>query len=65
MKITVNGVGREVRSTMLAEALEELDYATAVIATALNGHFVATAARSSTVLAEGDQVEVVAPMQGG
>lgn len=65
MKITVNGVGSEVRSAMLAEALEELDYGTAVIATAVNGRFVAAAARPSTRLADGDEIEIVAPMQGG
>jgi sulfur carrier protein len=65
MKITVNGVGCEVHSTLLAKALEELDYGSAVIATALNGRFVATAARPSTPLTEGDEIEIVAPMQGG
>ncbi len=65
MKITVNDVGREVRSTLLAAALDELGYTDAIIATAINGHFVAAAARPSTVLAEGDELEIVAPMQGG
>ena len=35
------------------------------IATAVNGRFVAAAARPKTALADGDRVEVVAPMQGG
>ena len=35
------------------------------IATAVNGRFVAAAARPATKLTDGDRIEVVAPMQGG
>ena len=35
------------------------------IATAVNGRFVAAAARPATPLTDGDKIEVVAPMQGG
>jgi sulfur carrier protein len=66
MKIIVNGSTRDIRSASLAGALEELGLGSgAVVATALNGEFVACAARGDTLLAEGDRVEVVAPMQGG
>ena len=41
------------------------DRIVAVVATALNGEFVASAARDAVALSEGDQVEVLAPMQGG
>jgi sulfur carrier protein len=36
-----------------------------VVATALNGHFVAARARETTRLAHGDKIEIVAPRQGG
>ena len=65
MKIIVNGVEHELAATTLAQALDELDYRAAVIATALNGRFVAAAGRAATKLAEGDAVEIIAPMQGG
>ncbi|MFC5583220.1 sulfur carrier protein ThiS [Rhodanobacter terrae] len=65
MQIIVNGVERRLRATTLAQALDELDYGDTIIATALNGRFVAAAARASTVLANGDALEIVAPMQGG
>ena len=45
--------------------LAELGYANAAIATAINGEFVAAAARAQTPIAEGDRIEVLAPMQGG
>ena len=65
MKIIVNGTGRELAATTLAQALDELDYRAAVIATALNGRFVAAGSRANTALADGDALEIVAPMQGG
>jgi sulfur carrier protein len=65
MKIIVNGVERELGAATLAEALVALDYGDAIVATALNGHFVASRKRSSTLLTEGDKIEIVAPRQGG
>ena len=65
MKILVNGVWRESGARELAAALEELGYAGRIVSTALNGEFVAVAARERTALADGDRIEVLAPMQGG
>jgi sulfur carrier protein len=65
MKIVVNGAEVELDVATLAAALEALDYGDAVVATALNGHFVAARARAATPLAEGDRIEIVAPRQGG
>jgi sulfur carrier protein len=65
MKILVNGAWRETQREELAGALEELGYGGSVVSTAVNGEFIAAALRARTVLAEGDRVEVLAPMQGG
>ncbi|MFC5436513.1 sulfur carrier protein ThiS [Rhodanobacter umsongensis] len=65
MQINVNGVEQKLRAATLAQALDELDYGDTVVATALNGRFVAAAGRASTVLANGDLLEILAPMQGG
>jgi sulfur carrier protein len=65
MRILVNGASREVRAADLSVALEELGYGGAVIATAVNGEFVPAAERSAARLAEDDELEVLAPMQGG
>ena len=65
MRIFVNGDQHDVEPRTLALALEELGYGGKKIATALNGRFVAAAARPVTDLADGDRVEIVAPMQGG
>jgi sulfur carrier protein len=65
MRILVNGAWREIAGAELATVLEELGYGERVVATAVNGEFVAASARSRTTLAEGDRVEVLSPMQGG
>jgi len=66
MRIIVNGAAREVSAQSdLAAALAELGFGEAVVATAVNGEFVAVAARCTTLLCAGDQLEVLAPMQGG
>lgn len=65
MRITVNGRSHEVADPDLAALLNELGYAGAVVATALNEVFVPAAQRPGRALRDGDAVEIVAPMQGG
>ncbi len=65
MKIKLNGETTEIASVTVASALEELGYAGAKIATAVNEDFVPASQRDATKLADGDRLEVVAPMQGG
>lgn len=65
MKILVNGDWREMGAVDLATALVELGYGEAVVATAVNGEFVPATLRQGARLAEGDRIEVLAPMQGG
>jgi sulfur carrier protein len=65
MNITVNGEPCEIAASTLAEALIKLDFAEAVVATALNGEFVPKRKRAETPLKAGDAIEIVAPRQGG
>ena len=65
MRIFVNGDQHELEADTLSAALSVLGYGERKIATAVNGRFVPQAARPTTNLASGDQIEVVAPMQGG
>jgi sulfur carrier protein len=65
MRILVNGAWRDTGAVNLAAALHELGYAEAIVATALNGEFVPAGSRPDVPLAEGDRLEVLAPMQGG
>jgi len=65
MTIILNGEARKIEAATLAELLSELELGDAIVATALNGRFVPARARRDTGVAEGDAVEIVAPMQGG
>jgi sulfur carrier protein len=65
MRILLNGTEHRLEASRLDEALEVLGYKGAIVATAVNGRFVPTARRATTALANGDHVEVLAPMQGG
>lgn len=65
MRLTVNDEPRDVVAANLADALVALDFADAIVATALNGAFVPKRKRAQTPLTEGDRIEIVAPRQGG
>ena len=65
MKISINGVAKDVTSTKLAAVLYEAGYGDARVATAVNGNFVPVDQRESCSIEAGDQVEIVAPRQGG
>lgn len=65
MRIKVNGAALEVAATTVAAALHELGFGTARVATALNGDFLPESLRAGQALQDGDQLEVLAPMQGG
>ena len=65
MKISINGVAKTVISANLAAVLHEAGYGDARVATAVNGHFVPACQRASCPIEDGDQVEIVAPQQGG
>jgi sulfur carrier protein len=65
VRLVVNGDAQEISAANLAEALHALDYAGAIVATALNGEFVPARKRESTPVKDGDRIEIVAPRQGG
>lgn len=65
MNIRVNGEACETKAHDLAGLLDERDYGDAIVATALNRAFVRKKDRERTILAEGDEVEILTPRQGG
>jgi sulfur carrier protein len=65
MTIILNGEPQDVRAVSLEEVLAEIGLSEAIVATALNGTFVAARARKDTKVNDGDRLEVVAPRQGG
>lgn len=66
IQITFNGKNVRTEASTLADLLQEQGFAVdSHVATAVNGQFVSKIMRETQTLAEGDSVEVVAPMQGG
>jgi sulfur carrier protein len=67
MKLVVNGEARDNTAATIAElcAAEGIDPARRGIAVALNGQVVPRSAWVSTLLAEGDRVEIVRALPGG
>lgn len=64
MTVFLNGKSLTTHAPTLADLLaEHLD--DDQVATALNGEFVALHQRATTLLSDGDRIEVLAPMQGG
>lgn len=65
MELVVNGEVFDGEVTTLAELVGELGYGDQRVATAVNGSFVAGNERKTYELRDGDEIEVVAPRQGG
>lgn len=65
MKLQLNGVQIDAVATTLADLLEAEGFGGARVATAVNGSFVPGGSRADLVLSDGDNIEVLAPMQGG
>jgi len=65
LKILLNGEAFATDAKTLDELCARLGFAEAKIATAVNGNFVALSSRESTPLADADEIEIVAPRQGG
>ena len=65
MKILLNGEAFATDAKTLDELCARLGFAEAKIATAVNGSFVAAPLRGATPLVDADEIEIVAPRQGG
>ena len=65
MKILVNGEATRTQAKTLGELCTALGHGLDKIATARNGDFVPETQRAATRIAENDQIEIVAPRQGG
>jgi sulfur carrier protein len=64
-ELIVNGERHVVSADTVARALDELGFGAGKVATALNGDFVPAASRATTLIKDGDKLEIVSPRQGG
>lgn len=65
LQIVLNGADVATPARTLLELVELQQLSELKIATAINGHFVPAAKRATTLLNDGDRVEIVSPRQGG
>lgn len=66
MTIIINGEKKSFAAPLnLYDCLEQTGYIEMLIAVAQNGQFVPKTDYKDTTLADGDEIEIVAPMQGG
>ena len=66
MIITINGQKKKFAAEIdIASVLKEEGYDGKLLAVARNGEFVPRVAYANTNLEEGDELEILAPMQGG
>ena len=65
MVLTVNGERTETEMTRIPDLLDELGYEGGFFAVAVNRTVVRRTRWEETELADGDEVEVVTPRQGG
>lgn len=66
MKINLNGEKTSIENIMsIEELLEDYGFEQSSIAVAMNGSFVPKSSYNSTLLSDGDSLDIVSPMQGG
>lgn len=65
MKICLNGQEIQCTVNTLYDLLVLFEFDLLCVATAVNGEFIARHRYSTTVLKEGQKIEVLSPMQGG
>jgi len=65
MRVTVNGEPREILSDSVDALLGELEYQGTHFAIALNYDVLPKSRWAATPLQPGDQIEIIAPRQGG
>jgi sulfur carrier protein len=63
--ITINGQKKNVSAPDIASLLKAEGYEGKLVAVALNGTFVPRQEHANTNIKDGDDIEIVAPMQGG
>ena len=65
MRVTVNGEQREIASRSVAALLSELEYEGTHFAIAVNYDVLPKSRWAETALKNGDEIEIIAPRQGG
>lgn len=66
MNIILNGDAHTLKTVQNIDAfLQDQGYNGKLVAVAMNGEFLPKSTYASTMINDGDKIEIVAPMQGG
>ncbi len=65
ISVTINGEKQTLNETVSIAALLERRGQKAGVAVAINGEFIPKSQHASQILKDADEIEIVAPMQGG
>ena len=66
IKVSVNGEIKEINEDLnINELIEALEYKTKGFAVAVNTTFISIASYNDTRINEGDNIDILAPVQGG
>ena len=66
IKISVNGEIKEIKKGLnVNQLIEALEYTTKGFAVAINTTFVSIKTYESTIINDGDTIDILAPVQGG
>jgi sulfur carrier protein len=66
MKVTINGRTKEINTPLsVKDLLAQEGFDGMVVAAARNGAFLPRSAYTNTIIEDGDDFEIVSPMQGG
>ena len=66
MELTINGLKTSIKDECnVVELLENMNLKEKTVAVAVDGRFVPRSEHSSFILQEGQEIELVRPMQGG
>ena len=66
IQVTINGEPKELEANLtITQMLKALGYDNQWLGVAVNTEFVSKTAHDTTIIQEGDQIEILSPIQGG
>jgi len=66
IQVSINGEPKQLKPNItIQEMLQTLDYQNEWLGVAINTTFISKTAHEKTIIKEGDQIDILSPIQGG
>jgi len=66
IQVTINGEPKQLqKNTTISEMLTQLDYQNEWLGVAINTTFISKTEHNQTIIKEGDNIDILSPIQGG